>query len=350
LNHAPRRAHCPAKLRAKTQRDDNRLTGRGRPMTIRRPLLAAAIAAATLALSAATAPAQWPQKPIRVIVPFGPGGTTDVFARQLQKIVQDEKLAPQPITVLNVGGHFSVGSIQAKNAAPDGSTFLVVHLALLSGEVVDPSRNLSYRDFEPVALTGGFCLNHIVREDSPFRTLKDLVDAAKAKPGEIVFGVNIGALNHMGGGFLERAAAVKFRFVQIGGGGENFAAIKGGVTQTTMLSGSEYENFKSGGVRALAYTGPARNDRQADVPTVKELGYAYDFCINNYWFAPKGTPKEAIDGMAALLEKAMATEAMKTAQTKQASITDFLKGDAFRKNLDDTFKAVEPVAKELVKK
>lgn len=314
-----------------------------------RKLIAATLTAAGLVLSGGAAQAAWPEKPIKVIVPFGPGGTTDVFARMIQKIAQDQGF-PQPITIVNVGGHFSVGSIQAKNATPDGYTFLITHLALLSGEVVDPDRKLSYRDFDPVALTGGFCLHHIVRDDSPYKTLQDLVGAAKEKPGTILFGVNIGALNHMGGGFLERATGAKFRFVQIGGGGENFAALKGSQTQTTMLSGSEYQNFKSGGVRALAYTGPKRLDLEPTIPTTRELGLGYEFCINNFWFAPKGTSKEAIDGMSALLGKLMASDEVKAAQTKQASTTEFLAGEAFRKNLDETFAAVEPVAKELVKK
>ncbi len=292
--------------------------------------------------------AAWPEKPVKVIVPFGPGGTTDVLGRTVQRIIQDEKLMPEPMTIINVGGHFSVGSIQAKNAAPDGYTFLLVHLALLSGEVVDPSRKLSFRDFEPVALTGGFCLHHIVREDSPYKTLQDLIDAAKAKPNQIVFGVNIGALNHMGGGFLEKASGAKFRFAQVGGGAENYAALKGGQTETTMLSSSEYQNFQGGGVRSLAYTGGKRLELQPNVPTAKELGLGYEFCINNYWLAPKGTPKEAIDGLADVLQKVVESKAFKEAQTKQASTTDFLRDEAFVKNLEETFGAVEPVAKGLV--
>jgi putative tricarboxylic transport membrane protein len=312
--------------------------------------LAAALLGAAL-LASGNAPAfAWPDKPVKVIVPFGPGGTTDVVGRLLQRVVQEKLLLPQPLTIINVGGHFSVGSIQAKNAAPDGYTFLLAHLALLSGEVVDPTRALSYRDFEPVALTGGFCLHHIVRDDSPYKTLEDLTKAAKEKPGQMIFGVNIGALNHMGGGFLERASGAKFRFVQVGGGAENYAALKGGQTQTTMLSGSEYQNFKAGGVRALAYTGPRRLELEPEIPTTRELGLGYDFCINNYWFAPKGTPKEAIEGLAGMLEKAMASEEVKAGQAKQASTTDFLRGEAFSRHLDDTFKAVEPVAKELVRK
>ena len=83
------------------------------------------------------------------------------------------------------------------------------------------------------------------------------METAKAKPSTLVFGVNIGALNHMAGVFMEQTyPGAKFRFVQIGGGGENYAALKGAQTQVSVLSSSEYQNFKSGGVHALGYTGP----------------------------------------------------------------------------------------------
>jgi tripartite-type tricarboxylate transporter receptor subunit TctC len=312
---------------------------------IRRFTLVASLALAALAGPASAA---WPEKPVKVIVPFGPGGTTDVFARIVQRSIQENNLLPQPVAITNIGGHFSVGSIQAKNATPDGYTFLIIHNALLSGEVVDPARKLSYRDFEPVALTGGFCLHHIVRDDAPYKTLQDLVDAAKKNPSQILFGVNIGALNHMGGGFLERASGAKFRFVQVGGGAENYAALKGSQTQTTMLSSSEYENFKGGGVRSLGYTGPKRLASQPDIATVRELGLPYEYCINNMWFAPKGTPKEVVDAMADALEKSMATAAVKDGLVKQASTDEFLRGEPFRKYLDETFAATEPVAKSLL--
>ena len=308
----------------------------------------ALLLAGVLALGGPAA-AAWPEKPVKVIVPFGPGGSTDVFTRLVQKVAQEQGF-PQPITVINVGGHFSVGATQVKNAAPDGYTFLIAHPALLLGEVVDPARKLSYRDFEPVALTGGFCLVNVVRDDSPYKTFADLAAAAKEKPGQIVFGVNVGGLNHTGGGLMERAAGVKFRFVQIGGGAENYTALKGGQTQSTMLSSSEYQNFKSGGVRGLAYTGAERMALEPGIPTAKEQGLNVEFCINNYWFAPKGTPKEAIDGMQAMLKKVMASPEVAAAQAKQASTTDFLAGEAFRAKLDETFAALKPVAEGLVRK
>jgi putative tricarboxylic transport membrane protein len=309
-------------------------------------LIAASVIAVAAQIAAPTASAAWPEKPVRVVVPFGPGGTTDILTRNIQKAVQDKTLLPHPLTVINVGGHFSVGSTQIKNAAPDGYSFLVIHSALLSGEIIAPQRNLSYRDFEPVALTGGFCLHPIVRKDSPHATLKDLLDAAKASPGTITMGVNIGALNHMMGVFMEQGyPGAKFRFVQIGGGGENYAAITGGQTQSTVLSSSEYQSYKAGNIRALAYSGPQRLTLEPEIPTARELGLGFEYCIENYWFAPKGTPRAAVDGMADMLEKAIRLPEMQDFFVRQAQTDQFMRGDAFRQRLDAEFKAIEPVAK-----
>ncbi len=304
--------------------------------------------AATIAATLAAAPAlsAWPEKPVRVIVPFGPGGTSDILARNAQRVIEEKKLLPQPIVIQNVSGHFSVGARQALTAPPDGYNFLVIHLALMSGEIVDPRRGLSYRDFAPVALTGGFCLHPIVRQDSPYKSLKDLLDAAKDKPGTIVTGVNIGALNHMLGVSLEQAyPGAKFRFAQVGGGGENYAAIMGGHTQATVLSSSEYQTYKANGIRALAYSGPRRLVLEPDVPTLKELGLNIEFCIENLWFAPKNTPQAAIDGLADALEKVMATDEIKAFLEKQAQTGQFMRGEAYRTHLDAVFKSIEPVAR-----
>jgi putative tricarboxylic transport membrane protein len=305
-----------------------------------------AAALVALLLSASAAHAAWPEKPVRVIVPFGPGGTSDILARNIQRVIEERKLLPQPVVIQNVSGHFSVGARQALTAPPDGYTFLIIHLAIMSGEIVDPRRGLSYRDFAPVALTGGFCLHPIVRADSPFRSLKDLLEAAKAKPGTIVTGVNIGALNHMLGVAMEQAyPGAKFRFAQIGGGGENFAAIVGGHTQATVLSSSEYQTYKANGIRALGYSGPQRLVLEPEIPTLKELGLDIDFCIENFWFAQKNAPKEAIDGFADALGKAMQTEDVKTFLEKQAQTGQFMRGEAYARHLDAVFKAVEPVAR-----
>lgn len=309
-------------------------------------LLIASTALLAATVAAPRADAAWPERPIRVIVPFAPGGTSDTLARNLQRVIQEQNLLPQPLTIINIGGHYSVGATQAKNATPDGYTFLLLHIALLTVDVIDPRRGLSYRDFEPVALTGGFCLHPVVRNDSPFRTLRDLMNAAREQPGTLIFGVNIGAINHMFGVMLERASpGSRFRFVQIGGGAENYAALTGGQTQVAVISSSEYQNFKSGPIRVLGYTGTQRLTLEPEIATMRELGFDFDFCINNYWFAPRGTPREAIDGMGTALERAMASEAMRQVMARQASTSDFLRGDAFRTQLEATYRFIEPVAR-----
>jgi putative tricarboxylic transport membrane protein len=146
--------------------------------------------------------------------------------------------------------------------------------------------------------------------------------------------------------FLEQATpGARFRVAQVGGGGENFAAITGGHTQATVLSSSEYQTYKANGVRALAYSGPRRLALEPEIPTLRELGLDVEFCIENFWFAPKGTPREAIDGMAAALERANALPEMQSFYEKQAQTGQFMKGDAYARRLDEVFKAIEPVAK-----
>lgn len=311
-----------------------------------KPSRIAAAALAGLLLATGAARAAWPEKPVRVIVPFGPGGTSDILARNLQKVIEEKKLLPQPVVIQNVTGHFSVGARQALTAPPDGYTFLVIHLAIMSGEIVDPRRGLSYRDFAPVALTGGFCLHPIVRADSPYKSLRDLLEAAKAKPGTIVTGVNIGALNHMLGVAMEQAyPGARFRFAQVGGGGENFAAIVGGHTQATVLSSSEYQSYKANGIRALGYSGPQRLALEPEIPTLRELGLDVEFCIENFWFAQKGAPREAIDGFADALGKAMESDEVKSFLARQAQTGQYMRGEAFTRHLDAVFKAIEPVAR-----
>jgi putative tricarboxylic transport membrane protein len=290
--------------------------------------------------------ADWPEKPIRIVVPFAPGGSADVLARAFQNEMMERKIVSTPVVVQNVSGHFSVGSRQVMAASPDGYTFLAIHLALLSGEIVDPARGVSYRNFEPVALTGGFCYFPIVRKDSPYGSLKELLDAAKKAPNTIVTGVNIGGLNHMMGLLIENGApGAKLRYAQIGGGGENFAAIMGGHTQLTVMSNWEYQSYKANGVRALAYSGPARLAIEPDVPTLREVGLGFEFCPEYFWFAPKGTPRAAVEGMAAALEKANGSPSLVRHYETTAQTGQFMRGPAFAKYLDEMFKFIEPVAR-----
>jgi putative tricarboxylic transport membrane protein len=311
--------------------------------------LIATIVAAVVSGGALASPVQaWPEKPIKVIVPFAPGGTSDQVARIFQRAIQENKLLSQPITVVNIGGHFSVGSRQAMDSPPDGYTFLLIHIALMGGEG-SGVMNFGYRNFEGVASTSEFCLTPVVRNDSPYKTLRELLAAAKDKPDTVLYGVNIGAINHMAGLLLQSTTpGAKFRYVQVGGGAENFRAVLGGHTNAGILSGAEYVSFRASGIRALGYTGPQRHPGIPDVPTVKEQGFDMEFCVANWWFAPKDTPREAVDAMATALEKAMQTDYIRKELENRLFDPRFLRGDALRRSLDETYRRIEPIAKQAV--
>jgi putative tricarboxylic transport membrane protein len=302
-------------------------------------------------MTAAPAFAAWPERPIRVVVPFAAGGTSDQMGRVFARAIDENKLLPQPVNIFNVTGHYSVGSRQIKDAAPDGHNFLLVHIALMGGEgsgVMD----FGFRDFKGVATTGEFCLLPIVKNDSPYKSLKELLEAAKAKPDTIQFGVNIAAINHLVALQIQQTTpGASFRYVQVGGGAENFRALIGGHTQATVLSSAEVINFRGDGqLRPLGYTGSQRLAAMPEIPTLKELGYNVEFCVSNWWFAPKATPQPIVDAFAEALRKAQSTPYVQKELADRLFAPVFLSGAALEKSLAETWKRIEPIAKLATKK
>ena len=328
-------------------------------MTIRGLLAGAALVAAQGLVTADSAMAAWPEKPIKVVVPFKAGGTSDQVARAFQAAVQDEGLLSQPVTIVNVGGHYSIGSRQVMEADPDGYNFLLIHIALMGGEGSGVN-DFGYRDFEPVAATGEFCLSPMVRKDSGINSVDELLAKAKDEPDTLIFGANLGAINHMAGIMLQNTEpGAEFRFVQIGGGTANFTALTGAQTNATVLSGAEVMNFTKlpdgadnpeSQIKPLAYTGTERHPKLPDLPTMGELGRDMVFCIHSWWFAPKGTPAEAVDGFAAALEQASAGDRIGEFYSSKLFAPVFLKGDELKTSLDDTWARIEGVAKQAAKK
>jgi len=268
-----------------------------------------------------------------------------------QAAFKESNLLGTPMAIVNVpGAGLSIGSRRVKDAKPDGYTFLLTHIALLSRQAAGLS-DFGYKDFEPVAQTVGFCVVASVKSDSPYKTLSDLLKAAKSKPDSIVFGANLGALNHMAGLTLQSSSAgSQFRFVQIGGGAKNFASLKGGHTAVTTFGAPVYNKFRSGGVRGLAILANKRHAKLPNLPTAKEQGYDANFCIENFWFAPKGTPLQAINRFSNALERSLETAAVKAWLEKKFSTPSFLKGQAFSSKLEAAYKQILPIAQRAKKK
>ena len=240
----------------------------------------------------AFAQAKWPDKPIRLVVPFSPGGGTDTLARLVaEKVSAATKWS---IVVENKpGGGGNIGLDAVAKAAPDGYTIGMGQTANLA---VNPTlyKKMPYdalKDFTPIALVATQPVVLVVRADAPYKTLADLVSAAKAKPGDVSMGsAGSGTIGHLTGELLAREAKVKFLHVPYKGAGPALTDLLGGNVQFAFLTlPSIISMLKANRLRALAVTSQKRIPALPNVPTVAESGYK-DF-VTESWYGLVGPAK-----------------------------------------------------------
>ncbi len=255
----------------------------------------------TLLLSvtfATTGQAQsYPERPIRLIVPFSPGGTSDLVARIMAgKLSEDLE---QTVIVDNRGGAGStLGVGIAARATPDGYTLLVAHIALAINQTL--YSKLSYNavsDLAPISKLGVSPSAVVVNNNLPVKTMKDLIALAKKEPGKLNYGsAGIGSAGHLSVALLEHVAGVKFTQYRYKGGGPSVTATIAGEVQLAIpVLASAATHVKAGRLRMLAVTSAKRPQAFPDVPTVQEAGvpgYVYETWFG--LFAPAGTPKPII--------------------------------------------------------
>ena len=250
----------------------------------------------------------FPEKPIKVIVPFGAGGGSDTFTRILQKAIVEHELIEEPLVVINMpGAGGSIGSRKVKSARPDGYTLLQIHEGMLTNKY-SGNANFGPESFTPIAGTGQMAHVIAVPDSSPYQNLSDLLDAAREQPDSIVFAVGIGAPSHFAGLMLENASpnsAAEFRFTQSGGGAKRFASLLGGHSAVSTFSVAEFVEFQASGLRALAILSSERHAKVPDVPTAIEQGSNVNSTNMHFWWAPKGTPPDRVEKLADVLQAAM---------------------------------------------
>lgn len=286
----------------------------------------------------------YPSRPITMIVPFPPGGVADITGRPLAHVMS--RILKQSVVVQNKGGAGgSVGTAQAARSAPDGYTLLMALSSISVLPVADvlQGRTPAYEldQFAPIALISADPTILVVREDGPFKTLKDLVEAAKAKPGTINYGSSgvYGTL-HVAMEIFATAAGIKLFHIPYQGGGPAVAALLGGQIDA-LASGpsAAMAQIKAGKMRALAVWGDKRLASLPNVPSMKELGYDATFYIWSGLFAPVATPAaiQAVlrDAVRRTVEDSEFKEAMAKVETPIAYLDEpqfkvFLEKDAAR--------------------
>jgi len=295
---------------------------------------------------------EFPTRPVRVIVPFNPGGGTDTYARILQKAIKDYDLMPQPLVIVNkAGGGATIGSTYVKDARNDGYTILCLHEALLTSKVVGQSPH-GPEAFAAVAATGESGLAVVVSQDSRFHSLTALLEEARAQPETLKFGVNLGTPTHFAGIQLEEALpGARFRLVSTGGGANRLSALMGGHLDAALFSVGELVRFEENGLKALAYLGEERIESIPEVPTAKELGFPVFSSNLQYWWYPKGTDPKIVDYMAGVLEKAMETEYVRTRSAELEIEPRAIVGreleERIKRKMDSFSRMVVPVRIEL---
>jgi len=278
---------------------------------------------AALATTAALAQGDYPNKPIKLIVPFPPAGGTDTLSRAIaQSITNDTKWT---IVVENrPGAGGNIGLDAAAKSPPDGYTIamgqtanLAVNPALYSSLPFDP-----LKDFAPIALLSSQPLIVVVSATSPYKSLKDLVDAAKKNPGKVnMASAGNGTIGHIGGEIFQRRAGIKMTHVPYKGAGQAVTDLMGGSVDTIFGNTQSVGGLVAGGrLRPLAVTSPKRLAAFPDVPTVAESGYpGFEAATWSGLVAPAGTPKSIIDKLNAAANTALATTEMKTRLAEEGS-------------------------------
>jgi tripartite-type tricarboxylate transporter receptor subunit TctC len=265
-----------------------------------------AIAMAALAPGghASAAVSAFPTKPITLIVPFPPGGRSDVTIRVLAPYF--EKVLKQPVVIMNrSGGGGTIGFKSLAQAQPDGYTigFTTNAVVLTQYTVVE---NLDIRAFEPICLFNSDPAVLAVAQSSAWKDVPSLVKAAKEKQGGLLIGINPGASAHIFAAAFARAAGMPATFVPYKGGPERVSALAGGHIDADFGVLAQYKSMVSANrVRVLGVASAVRLPSNKDVPTFNEAGVNLQISGWQGFFAPKGTPLDIVELYDDLVRKAL---------------------------------------------
>lgn len=271
---------------------------------------------ALVAVTSAHGQEAWPTRPITYVVPFGAGGTTDVLARLV---------APQAGGALGTsfvienkpGAGGGLGTTYVAKARPDGYTIVggtisshAINVSLYSKLAYDP-----VKDFQPVAMLGSIPNILVVRADSPFKTVQDVIAAAKAKPGSINYASSgNGTSQHLSGVFFEQLTGTKLSHIPYKGSAESLTALISGQGADLIFENlpSALPYIKSGRLRAIAVTTAKRTSTLPDVPAIAETLPGFDVMSWQAIFAPTDVSKPIVDKLSGALAKSILHPEMKS--------------------------------------
>jgi tripartite-type tricarboxylate transporter receptor subunit TctC len=267
------------------------------------------ILAAGMALAASTAFAQYPNKPVTIVVGFEPGGGTDTTARILQPVL-GEQLGQQIVVENRAGAGGNIAVDHVAKAAPDGYTIVLANVGALA---VNPHiLKTPYdplKDLVPISMAAEFANVLVVQPSLGVNTVADFVKLAKSKPATITYASSgIGGAGHLSGELLRRVASIDIVHVPYKGGGPAMQGFLGGQVASFFATPiSSISQIRAGKAKAVATTGSKRAALMPDVPTIAESGYPGYEALNWYGFlGPRGLQKDVVERLNKEIVKALA--------------------------------------------
>ena len=310
-----------------------------------RTLGAATLAAFAIALTAPAA-AQWaPTKPVEVVVHTGPGGGSDVLARAIVTMMEKEKLVPVRMQVINKpGGNGAVAAAALSEKGNDAHTIGLVTSVWIANALTTAEAKVTVHDLKPIAQLMLEPAVFAVKADSPYKTLKEFVDAAKAKPGTLKqSGGSVTSRDNIVRQQLQHATGARWAFVSFPGGGERLAALLGGHVDIMVIEPQEAgEQVRAGKIRVLAQLADKRLPGYPDAPTLREAGFDITPTPQvRGVVAPPAMPADAAAYWEGRFAKLRETPSWKKYVLDNQLEEAYLPGDKFRASIDDISKQLK---------
>ncbi len=301
--------------------------------------------AAVAALATTPALAQFPDRPVKLVVPWAAGGDTDNIFRPFAPAYQ--KHLSQPVVIANVGGASGTkGAKEAKDAPADGYTLYAVHDYIHSTYYAGVA-DVQYSDFEPVCLIASTASVLTASPKTPWNDWKGMVADAKARPGQITVGATLASTSHFFPALIEKATGMKFKYVSYEGLAPRMNAILGGHIDLTDSNLTQKGKVEAGQLKFIAIATDKRHPQMPSIPTLKELGVNVVYDVNRGLLAPKGTPAPILDKLESSCAAAAKEPAFAEAMAKQATDVRYLGRAAYATWLKQNDELNRNLAKDL---
>ena len=273
------------------------------------------IALAVFIFGAAVQAADWkPTKPINFVVPYAPGGGSDVYARAIDNVVKTEKLGSERFLIENkAGGGGSIATTSVAHSPGNDHMLLTFISGQVSGPLTVGKGAATYRDLTIIANLAKDEQFIVVKTDSPFKTIQDLVAAAKKQPGTVtIAGTATGQEDQMCNRLFERAADIKVRYIPFKSGGECITALLGGNVSAIWANPGEYiPQYEAKMVRPIAVANDKRVALLNTIPTFMESGYKFEFDFFRAIAAPPKIAPEVVAYYGNLMRRVSDSQAWK---------------------------------------